>query len=71
MTRGKRALDELDQQIREHIGREIQDNPDRGMTPAAARREAYRKFGSIAGVKEDARAVWINVWSVADATTIP
>src|SRR5437773_11868549 len=59
MTRRKRSLDELDQQIRDHLEREIQNNLDRGMTLELARREAYRKFGSVALVTEDARAVWI------------
>src|SRR5258706_4667572 len=38
MTRSKRALEELDQQIREHLEREIQDSLDRGMPLEAARR---------------------------------
>jgi len=32
------------------------------MTPEAARDAARRKFGNVARVKEDARAVWIPVW---------
>jgi putative ABC transport system permease protein len=57
--RGKHALDELDQDIREHIERETQDNIDRGMTPQEAHRQAMLNFGSIALAKEDTRAVWV------------
>jgi predicted permease len=60
--RGKRALDGLDEDIREHIERETQDNIDRGMTPQEAHRQAMLKFGSIALAKEDTRAVWVWRW---------
>jgi putative ABC transport system permease protein len=56
------ALEGLDDDIREHIDREAQDNVERGMTPEAARDAARRKFGNIALVKEDTRAVWIPIW---------
>ncbi len=59
MIRGKHALDGLDQDIREHIEHETQDNIDRGMTPAEARRHALLKFGNIALAAEDTRAVWM------------
>jgi putative ABC transport system permease protein len=55
-------LDDLDDEIRDHIDRETQDNLDRGMTPEAARAAARRKFGNVAMTKEDARAVWVPVW---------
>ena len=61
MTR-RRSLKDLDDDIREHLERETQDNIDRGMTPEDARAAAHRKFGNVALVKEDARAVWIPVW---------
>ena len=64
MTRSKRALDGLDQDIRDHIERETQDNLDRGMAPEEARRQAMLKFGNAALVKEDTRAVW--VWRSLD-----
>ncbi|MFN7984931.1 MAG: ABC transporter permease [Vicinamibacterales bacterium] len=57
-----RELDDLDDEIREHLERETQNNIDRGMAPAAARLAARRTFGSIALAKEDARAVWVPVW---------
>jgi hypothetical protein len=57
-----RHINSLDDDIREHIEMETQDNIDRGMTPEEARHEALRKFGNIALVKEDTRAVWNPIW---------
>src|SRR5712675_2329478 len=62
MNRGKRMLEGLDQDIREHIERETQDNIDRGMAPEEARYAAVRKFGNVMRVKEETRAVWSLVW---------
>ena len=58
MKRGRRALDTLEDDIRDHIERETRDNLDRGMAPEEARRQALLKFGNVALVKEDTRAVW-------------
>jgi predicted permease len=55
-------LDSLDDDIRDHLDREIQRNIDRGMSPEAARDSARRAFGSVMRAKEDARAVWIPLW---------
>ena len=57
-----RALKHLDQEIRDHIARETLDNIDRGMTPQDAHRAAVLRFGNVALVKEDTRAVWVVVW---------
>src|SRR5271155_4156119 len=62
MTRRKRILEDLDQDIREHIERETQDNIDRGMSPEEARFAAMRKFGNVTRVKEETREVWSFVW---------
>src|ERR1700719_2035709 len=62
MRRRKRLLEELDQDIREHIERETQDNLERGMSPEEARYAAMRKFGNITRVKEETREVWSFVW---------
>src|SRR5712675_894834 len=62
MNRGKRMLEGLDQDIREHIERETQDNIDRGMAPEEARYAAVRKFGNVMRVKEETREVWSFVW---------
>jgi putative ABC transport system permease protein len=62
MWRRKRMLDELEQDIREHIARETQDNIERGMTPEEAAYSARRKFGNVMHVKEDTRKVWSVIW---------
>ena len=62
MTRRKRMLDDLEQDIRDHIARETQDNIDRGMTPEEARYAAMRKFGNVTNVKEETRDVWSLIW---------
>ena len=46
MFRRSRALARLDADIQDHLEREIQDNLDRGMTPAEARRRALITFGN-------------------------
>jgi hypothetical protein len=55
-------LDELDEDIRDHIERETQDNIERGMAPEEARYAAVRKFGNVTRVKEETREVWSFVW---------
>ena len=65
MMRRKRALDDLGQEIRDHIDRETQDNIDKGMPPAEARRQAMIRFGNVALTIEDTRAVW--GWPSVDA----
>jgi predicted permease len=62
MRRRKRMLNELDEDIREHIARETQDNIERGMSPEEARYAAMRKFGNVMQVKEEARDVWSLMW---------
>ena len=62
MWRRKRVLQDLDQEIRDHIAIATQDNIDRGMSPREARYAALRKFGNVTRVKEDAREVWTVVW---------
>src|SRR5438067_12443833 len=60
--RARRYLEDLDRDIHDHIEQETQDNIERGMSSQEARQAAVRKFGNIALVKEDARAVWIPIW---------
>jgi hypothetical protein len=55
-------LNDLDQEIRDHIERDTGENIERGMAPDEARRAALRKFGNITKVQEDTRAVWSVVW---------
>jgi putative ABC transport system permease protein len=60
--RGRRALDGLDQDIRDHIERETQDNIEKGMAPEEAHRQAMLTFGNVALAKEDTRRVWVWAW---------
>jgi predicted permease len=62
MNRRKRMLNDLEQDIRDHIEVETQDNIARGMSPEEARYAALRKFGNVTRVKEETRAVWSFVW---------
>jgi putative ABC transport system permease protein len=62
MRRRKRMLEELDQDIHDHIERETHDNIERGMSPEEARYAALRKFGNVTRVKEETREVWSFVW---------
>jgi predicted permease len=62
MRRRKRMLEDLDQDIRDHIERETQDNIDRGMPPEEARYAALRKFGNATRMKEETREIWSFVW---------
>jgi predicted permease len=62
MRRRKRMLEDLDQDIRDHIERETQDNIERGMSPEEARYAALRKFGNVTRVKEETWEVWSFVW---------
>ena len=55
-------LDNLGDDIRDHIERETQENIERGMSPAEARAAALRKFGNVTRVMEETRAVWMPVW---------
>ena len=60
MTSKKRALDGINEDIKDHIERQTQENIERGMAPDEARRRALLGFGNVAVVKEDARAVWVS-----------
>ena len=62
MRRSRRALDGLEQDIRDHIERETEELVARGLPPDEARRQAHLKFGSVARVREDTRAVWVWAW---------
>ncbi|MFZ0594573.1 MAG: ABC transporter permease [Bryobacteraceae bacterium] len=62
MKRRKHMMEGLDEDIRDHLEREIQDNIERGMSPEEAQYAALRKFGNISRVREDTREVWSVVW---------
>ena len=61
--RRRRALEDLDEDIREHLARETEENLARGLSPEEAHAAARRAFGSVTRVKEDTRAVWIPIWA--------
>jgi len=61
--RGKRLLNDLDAEIRQHIELATQENIERGMSPEKARYVAMQKFGNVMRVKEDTREVWVTVWA--------
>jgi predicted permease len=62
MSRRKRMMEDLDQDIRDFIERETQDNIERGMSPEEAHYAALRKFGNVTRVKEETWEVWSFVW---------
>ena len=49
---------ELDEELRDHIDRQIEDNLARGMSPEEARLAALRKFGNPALLRDQTRATW-------------
>jgi putative ABC transport system permease protein len=58
----RRALTGLDDEIADHIEREIDVNIARGLSPDEARRQAHIDFGNVSLVQEDARAAWTWSW---------
>ncbi len=62
MSRRRRMMLDLDQDIRDHIAIETQENIERGMSPDEARSSALRKFGNVARVKEETWEVWSFTW---------
>ena len=62
MSRRKRMMEDLDQDIRDYIERETQDNIERGLSPEEAHYAALRKFGNVARVREDTWDLWSFVW---------
>jgi putative ABC transport system permease protein len=61
-ARRRRALADLDQEMRDHIERDTQDNIDRGMLTAEAHRQAMLKFGNVMRTTEDTHSVWAWTW---------
>ena len=50
-----RVEEELDDEIRYHLDRQIQDNIAKGLSPEEARRAALRRFGGMEQRKEECR----------------
>jgi predicted permease len=53
-----RAEDEMDEELRGHLARQIEANERAGMSPAEARRSAALAFGSVESLKEECRESW-------------
>jgi predicted permease len=60
--RGRKALDGLADDLRDHLERQTEENLARGMTPDEARRQACLALGNTALIEEDTRAVWVSRW---------
>jgi putative ABC transport system permease protein len=60
--RGRPALDDLDQDLRDHLAREIEENVARGLAPDEARRQALVTLGNPTLIAEDTRRVWVWRW---------
>ncbi len=62
----RKVARELDEEVRFHLEMEARANLARGMSPAAARRQALLQFGGVDQTKEavrDVRATWLDsVW---------
>jgi putative ABC transport system permease protein len=53
---GRRDLNhEIDEELQFHIDEKTQENIDSGMSPDEAKRDALRRFGSRAGIREETR----------------
>jgi putative ABC transport system permease protein len=50
-----RLEEELDEEVRFHLEREVEENIARGMSPEEARMAALRSFGGVERVKEESR----------------
>ncbi len=55
-------LDELDDDIRGHVTRSIQERIERGENPEAARRAALAEFGDVARSRDAVRRTWRPRW---------
>jgi putative ABC transport system permease protein len=60
LFRRERLERELDAELRYHIDMLVEQNLQRGLPPAEARREAMRVFGTVAGIKDDVRDRWLS-----------
>jgi len=60
--RGRKALDGLADDLRDHLALQIDENIARGLGPEEARRQAFITLGNPALIEEDTRAVWVWRW---------
>lgn len=59
---GSTATDAFDEEAQYHIEARIEEYIRKGMTPEAARREAYRRFGSVTRARERTRDADTLAW---------
>ena len=62
MSRRRRMMESLDEDIRDHIAIETQENIEGGMSPREARSSALRKFGNVTRITEETWEVWSISW---------
>jgi putative ABC transport system permease protein len=58
LLRRRRAEDEMDEELRDHLQREIDERVRRGASPAEAQAAARLAFGRLEHVKDDCRQSW-------------
>ncbi len=58
LFRKDRVEQELDDELRFHVEKQIEENVAAGMTPEQARTAALRSFGGVEQVKEECRDAW-------------
>lgn len=58
LVRRDRAEDDLDEELRFHLERTVEQHVARGLSPREARRRARLAFGPIDAVKDDCRQSW-------------
>ena len=54
----KRAEQEMDDELRFHLEKQIEQNVAQGMSPEEARYAALRQFGGVEAIKEECRDSW-------------
>jgi len=62
LLRRSKFRDELDEELRLHLDLRQQRNIEAGLSPEAARRAAYRRFGNTARIKEKSYMTWGWEW---------
>jgi predicted permease len=60
--RGRRVEQDLEEELRIHLDREIERNSARGVPPVEARAAALRAFGNVAMIQEQVRDTWRTRW---------
>ncbi|MBS1803706.1 MAG: ABC transporter permease [Acidobacteria bacterium] len=62
LFRRRQASASLDDEIRYHLDRQIQENIAAGMSPNTARETAHRQFGNPALLRDQATSTWNGAW---------